>query len=808
MLYNFFKTAIRNLFKQKVYGFINLTGLIIGLSSFVLIAIYVKHELSYDNFFKNSERLYRVGLNYDIDGIQFYSCLNPVPLANGLKQDFSEIEAVTRLYNKFYSGGYTFVKYEDKQFKEENLFWADSTVFHVLGIELIEGNPDEALKNTNSVVLTPQTAQKYFGDENPIGKMLKFDDGFIYQVTGIAKPFPVNSHLHFDFLASIHTNQRLMRHPDWIDVKNYVYVLLKDSVKVEQIENQLDVFQQKHLEPEIKYITKLNYKEFKEKGNSFDFMFEPIKDIHLKTIFEGNAEPQSDIKRVIIFSIIGFIILLVACINFINLTTAVATNRAREVGIRKVVGSNKRLIIIQFLIESTLVTSISVIIGLALIQFTLPAFNKLLHLQLSFSILQNWYYIPLAIVLIIAVSVLAGFYPSLILSSFRPVDVIKGKFTSGKGGKQMRSVLVTMQNIISILLIITTVVIYSQLDFMKNKSLGFSSEDLLIIQRPNRLKNNAQAFKEIVNKNPNILYSTFSYGAPQLVVETMVYSTKENDVEESYSVSRFPTDFDFIDTYGLKILKGRKLDIEYSTDSAAVVINETAIRVMGLHNPLEQQIYYSYEKDLPLNIVGVVEDFHTGPLQTSIRPTIIHINRDRPPMYYIIKYKEGSAKEVIDFVQDKWNEFLPGEVLDYRILEDYISEHYKSENQAGKLILVFAVLSILIASLGLLGMASYIANSKVKEVGIRKVLGSTISNIFWVIIKEFFKWVILANLIAWPIGYFVMNNWLNNYSYKISIGFEVFIVAGLISVLITFVTVAYKVFRLSMINPARCLRYE
>ncbi|PLX24278.1 MAG: hypothetical protein C0597_00080, partial [Marinilabiliales bacterium] len=440
MLYNFLKTALRNILNQRVYGFINIVGLIIGLSGFVLITIYVKHELSYDNFFTNSDRLYRVGLNYDIDGVQFYSCLDPVPLANGLKQDFSEIEAVTRLYNKFYSGGYTFVQYEDRMFKEENLFWADSTVFQVLGIKLIEGSPYEALKNTNSVVITPRTANKYFGDENPMGKMLKFDDGFVYQVTGIVEPFPVNSHLHFDFLASIHTNQRLMRHPDWIDVKNYVYILLKEGVGIEHIENQMDEFQKKHLEPEIKYITKLNYKEFKEKGNSFDFMFESVKDIHLKTVFEGNAEPQSNLKIIIIFSIIGIVILFVACINFINLTTAVATNRAKEVGVRKVIGSNKKLIILQFLVESVLVTTIAVIITLLLVQLTLPAFNKLLNLQLSFSIFQNWYYILLVLMLILLVSIFAGFYPSIILASFRPVDVIKGKFTSGKGGRFTRSV--------------------------------------------------------------------------------------------------------------------------------------------------------------------------------------------------------------------------------------------------------------------------------------------------------------------------------------------------------------------------------
>ncbi|PLX19927.1 MAG: hypothetical protein C0597_04785 [Marinilabiliales bacterium] len=343
---------------------------------------------------------------------------------------------------------------------------------------------------------------------------------------------------------------------------------------------------------------------------------------------------------------------------------------------------------------------------------------------------------------------------------------------------------------------------------MKNKSLGFNSDNILVIQRPNRLRTNVQAFKDIINKNPDIISSTYSYGAPQMLVETMVYYTKENNVEESYSVARFPTDFDFIDTYGLNLVKGRKLDKEFSTDSAAVVVNETALRVMGLNNPLEQEIYYSYEKDLPLKIVGVVEDFHTGPLQSPIRPTLVIINRDRPPMYYMIKYKAGKTKETIEFVKEKWNEFLPGEVLDYNILNDHIKTQYKSEDQAGKLILVFALLSILIASLGLFGMASYIANSKVKEVGIRKVLGATINGIFRVMIKEFFKWVLLANVIAWPIGYFVMNNWLQNYAFKINLRIHIFIMAGIISFVITFITVAYKVLKLSMINPTKCLRYE
>jgi len=808
MIKNFIITALRNIFRHKAYSIISLAGLSIGIASFVLILIYVQHELSFDTFFKKSERLYRVGLNYDIDGIQYYSCLDPVPLANGLKQDFSEIECVTRLYNKYFSGGYTFVQYEDKLFKEEKLFWADSTVFKVLGIELLSGNPDEALKNTNSVVISPETAKRYFGNDNPVGKMLKFDDGFIYQVTGIVKPFPVNSHLHFDMLASIHTNQRLIKHPDWIDVKNYVYILLKEGARIEQLESQMDVFQEKHLEPEIKYITKLSYREFKEKGNSFDFMFEPVKDIHLKTIFEGDTEPQSNIKQVVIFAIIGIIILLVACINFINLTTALASQRAKEVGVRKVVGSTKKLLIIQFLIETSLLTTIAVCISLILVYFSIPAFNAILNLKLQFSVFVNWIYIPFGLILIVLVSFLAGFYPSIILSSFKAVDIMKGKFTKGRSGKNTRFALVLLQNIISVLLILTTLVIYLQLDFMQNKELGFNKKNLIIVQRPNRLRNQAQAFKEIIDNNPDILNSTYSYGAPQMVVESMVYFTKEKDVEESYTVDRFPSDFDFIDTYEIQLLNGRKLDRDFSTDSTAVVLTETAVRVMGLNNPLEKEIYYSYEKDVPLKIVGIAKDFHTGPLQIPIRPTIIIINRDRPPMYYIVRYKESKAKEAIEFLKEKWNEFLPGEVLDYRFLEDHIKTQYKSENQAGSVIFIFSVLAIFIASLGLFGMSSYMINTRVKEIGIRKVLGATFRTIMRIMLFDILKWVVIANAIAWPLGCFIMNKWLNNFAFKIGLSVSVFIISGLVSLIIALITISYKTIKASVINPSYCLRYE
>ncbi len=808
MISFFLKTTFRNLIKNKVFSLINIIGLTIGITSFILLSIYVKHELSYDKFFKNSERLYRVGLKYNIDGVQYYSALNPVPLAQGLKEDFPEIENVTRLYNRYFSGGYTFVTYEDRQYKEEKLYWADSTVFEVLGINLLQGNPKIALKNTNSVVITPKVAEKYFGNENPLGKILKFDDAKVYHVTGIAEPFPENSHLHFDLLASIHTNQKLVKHPDWIDVKNYVYILLKKGATINQITNKIEKFQKKYLEPEVKYITKLSYNEFKEKGNEFNFLFEPITDIHLKTIFEGNTEQQSDIRKVRIFTIIGFIILLIACINFINLTTAFSVQRAKEVGVKKILGASKRLIINQFLIETLFVTCISLIISLIAVKFCLPFFNNLLNLKLQFSLFSNWYNIPVVVSMLIVISFLAGGYPSLILSSFRSVDVIKGKFTAGKSGKYTRSVLVIVQNSVSVLLIISTLIIFLQLNYLHKKPLGFDTENLLIIQRPHKLKNNTQAFKEIIDKNPNIINSTFSYGAPQMVVEAMVYYSKEKNIEESYTVSRFPSDFDFIDTYNLRLIKGRKLDKSFSMDSVAVVLNETAVRVMGLTNPLEKEIYYSYEKELPLKIVGIVEDFHTGPLQNPIKPTIININRDRPPMYYIVKYRENKTKEVIEFIQNKWKGFLPGDVLDYKILEDHIKTHYKNEDQSGKVLLIFAVLSVFIASLGLFGMASYTTNSRVKEVGIRKVLGATQAKILNIMLKDLLKHVIISNAIAWPIAFYIMLSWLENYSYKINIEIKSFILSGLISLIIAFLTVSYKVLKISMINPTQCLHYE
>ncbi len=807
MLRNFFKTAIRNLFRQKVYSLINLLGLSIGVASFVIIAIYVQHELSYDKFFKDSDRLYRVGLKYNIDGVVFYSALNPVPLAEGLKQEFPEIENVSRLYNKFFSGGYTYVKYEDQQFKEDKVFWVDSTVFDVLGIKLLKGNPREALKNTNSVVITQETAVRYFGDEDPIGKMLKFDDGNIYNITGIAKSFPVNSHMHFDFLASIHTNKRLIRHPDWIDVKNYVYLRLKKDANIDQIRDRMHEFQKKYLSPEVKYITKLDYEDFVKKGNEFNFYFESVTDIHLKTIFESNSEPQSDIKRVVIFGLIGIVILFIACINFINLTTAIATQRAKEVGIRKVVGSTKRLMLLQFLIETGLTAFVSVILSFFIIEQFIPLFNNVLQLKLSASLLHNWYIVPLAFSLVLFVSFLAGFYPSIVLSSFKPVQVLKGKLSNRKG-RNFRLILVVLQYTISVLLIISTMVMYLQLNFMQNKPLGFNKENLIIVQRPNRLRTQFNVFKEIVDKSPYVISSTSSYGAPQLVVETMVYFTKGKDTEESYTVVRYPSDFDFIDTYELELIKGRKLDKTLATDSTAVVLTETAVKTFGLKNPLENEIYYSYEKDVPLKVVGIVKDFHSESLQAVIRPTIIIINRDRPPMYYIVKYKEGKAKETIQFLEEKWNEFLPGDVLQYQFLEDSLKDIYGNEKQITVVMLVFSILAIFIACLGLYGMSSYMANTRVKEIGIRKVLGANFGKISQIMIKDLLKWVLIANVVSWPIGYLLMNKWLQNYSYKIDLGIHIFIISGLISLLIAVLTVGYQTIKASGKNPVDSLRYE
>ncbi|MFC2152391.1 ABC transporter permease [Bacteroidota bacterium] len=808
MIQSFFISAFRNLLRLKAFSLINLLGLSIGIASFILILLYVQHEFSYDKFFKNSDRLYRVGLKYNIDGVEFHSALNPVPLANGLKQEFSEIESVTRLYNKFFSGGYTYVIYDEKQFREENIYWADSTVIDVLGIKIIEGDPKNALINTNSVVLTEETAKRYFGDKDPLGKTLKFDDGQIYNVTGIAKSFPVCSHIHFDMIASIHTNKRLINHPDWIDVKNYVYILLKDGATVHQIEKNIQRFQKKYLEPEIKHITELSYEEFVSKGNEFNFLFEPVTDIHLKTIFESNSEPQSNIKRVIVFAIIGFIILLVACINFINLTTAVATQRAKEVGIRKVAGSTRGLLIVQFFIETGLMTLISVVISFFIIEQFLPFFNNMLHLKLTLVLIHKWYFLPLTLLLVIFVSFLAGFYPSILLASLKPVNMLKGKFAKGKSNNNFRFILIVVQYCISVLLIIGTIVIYFQIDYMQKKSLGFDSENILVIQRPQRLGQKHKVFKDIIDQNQNIINSTFSFGAPQLVVETMVYFTKGKEAEESFTVVRYPTDYDFIDTYGLKLLKGRKLNKNLSTDSTAVILNETAVKVMGLKNPLDQEIYYSYEKNVPLKVIGIVKDFHSESMHLPIRPTIIHINRDRPPLYFIIKYDSAKTKETIEFLKKVWNKFLPGEVLEYEFLEDHIITQYNNERQSGVVVLVFSVLAIFIACMGLFGMASYMANTRIKEIGIRKVLGANWGSLSKIMLLDLLKWVLIANAIAWPIGYFMMNKWLQNYAYKIDLNIWIFILAGISSLFIALLAVGYQTIKTINTNPIDSLKYE
>ncbi|MFC2104715.1 FtsX-like permease family protein, partial [Bacteroidota bacterium] len=426
----------------------------------------------------------------------------------------------------------------------------------------------------------------------------------------------------------------------------------------------------------------------------------------------------------------------------------------------------------------------------------------------SFIFIHKWYFIPLTLLLIIFVSFLAGFYPSVFLASFKPVNVIKGKFSKGKSSRNFRFVLVVIQYCISVLLIIGTLVIYFQLDYMQKKSLGFDSESILVIQRPQRLGKKYKVFKDIVDQNPKVMNSTFSFGAPQLVVESMVYFTKGKDTEESFTVSRYPTDFDFIDTYGLKVLKGRKLDKDFSTDSTAVVLNETAVRVMGLNNPLEQEIYYSYEKNVPLKVIGIVKDFHSESMHLPIRPTIIHINRDRPPLYYVIKCDPTKTKETIEFLKKVWNKFLPGEVLEYELLEDHIKSQYKNERQSGVVILVFSILAIFIACLGLFGMASYISNTRVKEIGIRKVLGANWLKLSKIMLIDLLKWVLIANVIAWPIGYFIMNKWLQNYAYKIDLNILIFILAGISSLLIALIAVGYKTIKTVNANPVDSLRYE
>jgi putative ABC transport system permease protein len=803
MLKYYFILAMRNISKRRLYALINITGLAIGLTSFILIALYIIDELSYDRHHKNAENIYRVINKYDSQGVGEESSSCPFPVGDYLAFEYPDmVQSVVRFYNNWSSP--CFIEYGEKRFKEHRFFYADSTIFEIFDIPLVNGNPETVLKEPGSVIMTESTARRYFGDEDPIGKTMNVDGFFTVSVTGIMKDPGTQSHFTFDILASMSTMRELWggRMPQtWVWNPFWTYVLLKEGVNPEDLNRKLPGFVQKYF-----------YDAEKE---HISLYLQPLLDIHLRSALDYEIEHNGNIVYIRILGVIAGFMLIIAFINFMNLSTAMAGSRAREIGIKKVFGSYQRQLIFQFITESVVISIISLVIALALVEILLPYFNDFT----GKSVTSDYFLDPNKLLLLLLITVLTGFvsgiYPAFYLSSFQPVPVIRGDFSRSKSGINARKVLVVVQFAISIILIIGTVIMHRQLDYMKKVDLGFNRENILFLPVVfNPIASSYDSFKAELLKSPDIKSVT-----------TVDYIVGTDHNTHEFRPEGFPPDQwqfypalivgnDFLETFDIKVLAGRGFTKDSKTDpTEAVMINEAMVKYLGW-NSNEEALGKKFRSLLGKErVTGVFRDFNATSLHSGISPMVLSMEKQaygkNPYIKYIaIRHNNGQLKESVGYIEKVWDQFVPGRPFEYLLHKNELDKLYREEIIMHKLAGIFTVLVIFIAGLGLFGLASYTVDQRTKEIGIRRVMGASLVHITGLLTKELNWLIVIATLIAWPVAYFMLRGWLDQYSARIRIDMIVFLFAGVAAFLIAFLISFYKAVSSFSTKPVDTLKYE
>jgi putative ABC transport system permease protein len=807
MFKNYIKIAFRNFVKHKGFSFINIFGLAVGIACCLMIVLYVLDEMSFDRYHEKADRIYRVGLRGFVNNNAFDGVVTCSPMAQTLVREFPEIEAATRIRNF----GFPVFRYEDKVYSEEKVFWVDQDFFDVFSVSFLKGNPRTALAEPLRIVLTRSMALKYFGDEDPLGKHLIADNRRDYMVTGVIEDTPRNSHFHYDFLASLSTYED-SRSPFWISNNYHTYFLLQKGASPEAVEAKLAELVKKYVGPQIQASVGISLEQFFESGGQYAYFIQPLTDIHLRSHYEFELEPNSDIAYVYIFSIIALGILLVACINFVNLATARSVKRAREVAIRKTVGSRRGQLIRQFLGETIMMSFIAVIFALLIVQILLPAFNNISGKDLAVPYIQNIYTIPCLLGVVLFIGILAGIYPAFFLASFNPATVLKSE-TVGKTKKSgLRNALVVFQFTVSIVLIVGTFIIERQLRYIQNKNLGFNKDQVVVVKKTDDLGDQLQAFRQELLKNSNIINAT---NTQRLVGDTFgnsVFMVAGASGEEGHLLWTYYTDPYFVDTYQVEMAAGRYFEEGRQADRQAVVINETAARELGLADPVGQQIVApgpTQEQSQSFTIIGVMKNFHFESLHFQIRPLIVGLWQPNSRGRFVsVRINSGGIREALVFLENTWRQFAGNQAFEYEFFDDHFAKIYLAEERTGQIFFAFSLLAIVIASMGLFGLAAFIAEQRTKEIGIRKVLGATESKIVFLFSKQFTKWVILSNLFAWPVAYYFMNRWLQKFAFKPGISIWPFLLASLGVFVIALMTVSYQTIKAARSNPVEMLRYE
>jgi len=812
MLYNYLKIAFRNLTRYKSFSLINIIGLSIGLTASLLIALWVFDELSYDKFHEKSDQIYRVERHINWDGKTFDVPVTGAIYAETIKKDIPEVIDFSRIYNIELS---LWNHMESSQ--EEEVFFVDKGFLNVFTFPLERGDPSTALAEPFTVVLTKKAAIAYFGEEYPIDKNLEIewgDERKKFRVTGIIDNVPSQSHFHFDVLASFETLEELL--PDRLDtwVSNYLYsyVLLHPETDMESVNQKLRAIVEEYISPA--------YTAFLGDDASIDNIHEiyviqlrPIEQIHLMAKLMWEIEPQGNLTSVYIFSIVAILILLMACFNFMNLSTALGSKRAREIGIRKTSGATRGQLIRQLLSESILIATISLVIALLIIELVLPGFNTFTGKELALSTFLKPQYLIVLLVVVFGTGVVAGMYPAIYLSHFNPMVVLR-KTSEERGAKfSFRQVLVIFQFSISILLIIGTITAYLQVNYFYNRPIGYNQDNLFVIStESNYVRNNLDSFKSSLYQNPRVKSVTTSGSIPA-AENFSDQGFKSSEMEDVISSIYIGVGYDFFKTYDMEFLAGRPFSKEFGTDTLnKYIVNEQLIKKIGIQNPeealgIEYGHFDSGSNFVKGEIIGVLKDFHFKPMDQEIEPITFVLNEDWME-YITIRYKTDDVSAFVNDMQNAWVSFFPNEAYDYFFLKDRYESLYIDETRMKNILLAFTMLAIFVGCLGLFGLAAFVAQQKSKEIGIRKIHGASIQNIMSLLTKQFTYWVLLANLIAWPFAFYLLDDWLANFHYRISMPYWVFIVSGLVALLLALITVSYKAYRAAAADPLDAIKYE
>jgi putative ABC transport system permease protein len=805
---NYIKTAFRTISKHKGYSLINILGLAIGMATCLLIILYVNHELSYDSFNEDAERIYRICFSGNLGGRDFDLCMAPAPMAGVVIEAYPEIEAAVRLHAE---GGRVF-QYGEKSFKEDRIVFADATFFNIFSIPVVKGDPRTALKDPRTLVLSRKTAEKYFSDEDPIGKILKLDNRTDFIVTGVFEEIPDNSHFHYDILLSMESHED-SNNQIWLSNDYPTYIRLHEGVGHEVLDAKFDKLIQKFAIPQMAAF--IGTSKEKPAGNVrilAEYFLQPLRSIHLHSDLLGELEPTSDVKYVYIFSAIALFIMIIASINFVNLSTARSAGRAKEVGIRKVFGSFRKQLINQFLAESMVMSMISMIGALILVSLTLPFFNRLSGKNFGPEDLGQNSMIPFILAITIISGFLAGGYPALLISGFRPVTVLRGRIRTGIKAAWFRGGLVVFQFTASTILIIGTLIVYNQLHFIQNKKLGFDKEQVVILNDTYLLGKQVETFKNSVLAYPEIVSGTVTDYLPITPSSrntTGIFADGDKESRRASPMQNWIVDHDYIQTMGMNIVEGRDFSKEHPTDVEAAIINQAMAKHFGWKRPLEHTVGRgtSIQGGFEIyRVIGVVEDFHYDSLRENIGPLMMFLGRSTGSMSFRIK--TDNIAKTIGFLEKEWRAHLSNAPFHYTFLDDRFSAMYRSERRVGQIFALFAGLAVFIGCLGLFGLAAFTSEQRTKEIGIRKVMGATAPEIVSLLMREFLVLIAVANMIAWPVGYFAMNRWLRDFAYRISIGVWIFVAAGILTLFAAILTVVYQATKAALMNPVDSLRYE